>query len=147
MSEENVDVVRRSFDAWNQTDWEQLQAIYAPDVIVVAPPEWPEPEGARGWEEWRLQIERLKESWEVEWLEVDEIRPCPMAGYSRVSCGQRVDGQAASGPTSQSPSSPPSGTVKSGGSSTSSTSTRPSKPPAVGVGDVGGERGCCSEIV
>jgi ketosteroid isomerase-like protein len=77
MSEENVEVVRRSLDAWNRTDWEQLQAIYAPDVIVVAPREWPEAEGARGWEEWRLQIERLKESWEVERLEPDEIRALP----------------------------------------------------------------------
>jgi ketosteroid isomerase-like protein len=77
MSEENLDVVRRSFDAWNRTDWEQLQAIYAPDVIVVAPREWPEPGDARGWEEWRLQIERLKESWEIEWLEVEEIRALP----------------------------------------------------------------------
>jgi ketosteroid isomerase-like protein len=77
MTQENVDVVRRSFDAWNQNDWEQLQAIYAPDVIVIAPREWPEPEGARGWEEWRLQIKRLKESWEVERVEVDEIRALP----------------------------------------------------------------------
>lgn len=77
MSQENVEVVRRSLDAWNRTDWEQLQAIYAPDVIVVAPREWPEAEGARGWGEWRLQIERLKESWEVERLEVDEIRALP----------------------------------------------------------------------
>jgi ketosteroid isomerase-like protein len=77
MSEENVEVVRRSLDAWNRTDWEQLQAIYAPDVIVVAPREWPEAEGASGWEEWRLQIERLKESWEVERLEPDEIRALP----------------------------------------------------------------------
>jgi len=77
MSQENVEVIRRSLDAWNRTDWEQLQAIYAPDVIVVAPREWPEAEGARGWGEWRLQIERLKESWEVERLEVDEIRALP----------------------------------------------------------------------
>jgi ketosteroid isomerase-like protein len=77
MSQENVEVIRRSLDAWNRTDWEQLQAIYAPDVIVVAPREWPEAEGARGWGEWRLQIERLKESWEVERLDVDEIRALP----------------------------------------------------------------------
>jgi ketosteroid isomerase-like protein len=77
MSQENVEVVRRSLDAWNRTDWEQLQAIYAPDVIVVAPRQWPEAEGARGWEEWRLQMERLKGSWEVERLEADEIRALP----------------------------------------------------------------------
>jgi ketosteroid isomerase-like protein len=74
MSEEKVDVVRRSADAWNRTDWEALQAVYAADVVVVAPREWPEGEGAHGWEEWRLQIERLKGSWEIERVEVDEIR-------------------------------------------------------------------------
>jgi ketosteroid isomerase-like protein len=92
MSQENVDVVRRSFAAWNRTDWEALQAIYAPDVIVVAPPEWPESEGAHGWEEWRVQIERLKDSWEIEQIEVDEIRALPngrvFARFSWVASGR-----------------------------------------------------------
>jgi ketosteroid isomerase-like protein len=77
MSQENVEVLQRSLDAWNRTNWEGLQAIYAPDVVVIAPREWPEAEGAQGWEEWRVQIERLKESWDVERLETDEIRPLP----------------------------------------------------------------------
>ncbi len=69
-----MSVVRRSADAWNRTDWVALQAIYAPEVVVVAPREWPEAEDARGWEEWRVQIERLKESWEIERINVDEVR-------------------------------------------------------------------------
>jgi len=92
MSEPKVDVVRRAADAWNRTDWEALQAIYAADVVVVAPQQWPEAEGARGWEEWRLQIERLKESWETERVEVDEIRALPdgrvVARFSWIATGR-----------------------------------------------------------
>ena len=87
-----MSVVRRSADAWNQTDWEALQAIYAAEVVVVAPREWPEAEGARGWEQWRVQIERLKESWAIERIEVDEIRAVPdgrvFARFSWVASGR-----------------------------------------------------------
>jgi len=87
-----MDVVRRSADAWNRTDWEALQEIYAADVVVVAPREWPESEGAHGWEEWRHQIERLKGSWETERIEVDEIRALPdgrvFARFSWVASGR-----------------------------------------------------------
>jgi ketosteroid isomerase-like protein len=129
MSRENVEVVRRSLEAWNRTDWEQLQAIYAPDVIVVAPPEWPEAEGARGWKEWRLQIERLKESWEVERLDVDEIRALPDGRVFARFVWVAAEGQVVLRPASRSPASPPSRTVRSSGLSSSSTSMRLSQQP------------------
>jgi ketosteroid isomerase-like protein len=98
MSEEKLDVVRRSADAWNRTDWEALQAIHAADVVVIAPREWPEAEGARGWEEWRLQIERLKGSWETERIEVDEVRAVPDGRvFSRFSW--LATGKASGAPT------------------------------------------------
>jgi ketosteroid isomerase-like protein len=34
MSEENVEVVRRSFDAWNAGDLEAIRSVYADDVVV-----------------------------------------------------------------------------------------------------------------
>ena len=97
MSEEEVDLLRRSAEAWNRTDWEALQAIYAADVVVVAPQEWPESEGARGWEEWRLQIERLKGSWENERIEVDEIRALP-DGRAFVRFSWLASGRASGAP-------------------------------------------------
>ena len=34
MSHENVEIVRRSFDAWNEWDIEAIRRIYAEDVVV-----------------------------------------------------------------------------------------------------------------
>jgi ketosteroid isomerase-like protein len=34
MSEENVELVRRSFDAWNAGDLEAIRSVYADDVVV-----------------------------------------------------------------------------------------------------------------
>lgn len=74
MSQENVELMRRAHEAWNRNDWVTLERCHDPDVIVVAPDGWPEGEGARGWEETRRQYERLKDAWEVERNEIDEIR-------------------------------------------------------------------------
>jgi ketosteroid isomerase-like protein len=34
MSRENVEIVRRSFDAWNEWDVEAIRSLYANDVVV-----------------------------------------------------------------------------------------------------------------
>ena len=36
MSQENVEIVRRGFDAWNAGRMDALRDLYAPDVIVRA---------------------------------------------------------------------------------------------------------------
>ena len=74
MSQENVELTRRAFDAWNRNDWTTLERCHDPDVIIVAPEGWPEAEGARGWRETRQQYERLKDAWGVERGEIDAIR-------------------------------------------------------------------------
>jgi ketosteroid isomerase-like protein len=74
MSQANVEVLRRAFEAWNRNDWEALMACYAPDVIVVPPAEWPEAETGTSREALRHQFEQAKAAWEEEWVEVDEIR-------------------------------------------------------------------------
>ena len=43
MSQENVEIVRRGFEAWNAGEMERLAELYDPDVIMRAPPGWPEP--------------------------------------------------------------------------------------------------------
>jgi ketosteroid isomerase-like protein len=43
MSEENVDVVRRAFDAVNRRDMDALRELHDPDVIMRAVEGWPEP--------------------------------------------------------------------------------------------------------
>src|SRR5918994_1972082 len=74
MSQENVEVLRRSFEAWNRNDWETLMACHAPDVVAVPPAEWPEAETGTSRETLRHQFERAKAPWEEERVEVDEIR-------------------------------------------------------------------------
>jgi ketosteroid isomerase-like protein len=73
MSKENVDFVRRSFDAWNRNDWEALERFYDPAVEGKGPEGWPETGILRGWEAVRLQFARNKDSWEEEHVEIDEI--------------------------------------------------------------------------
>lgn len=74
MSQRNVDVLRRSFEAWNRNDWDALMACHGPDVVVVAPAEWPEAEMAAGRDALRRQWEQAKAAWEEERVEVDELR-------------------------------------------------------------------------
>lgn len=73
MSAEGIDVVRRSFEAWNANDWPALEAAYDPDVVVDPPEGWPEGEVAHGWEAVRAQFVRLKEAWQDERVQVDEV--------------------------------------------------------------------------
>jgi ketosteroid isomerase-like protein len=75
MSQENVELVRVWFEAWNRNDWDAMGAAVHPDVIGIGPEEWPEGQvPTSGPEELRQQFERLKESWEEERAEIDEIR-------------------------------------------------------------------------
>ena len=43
MSQENVDVVRRAYEAWNAGDMDAFRELFAPDAIVRLPEGWPEP--------------------------------------------------------------------------------------------------------
>jgi uncharacterized protein len=73
MSRQGTELVRRSFEAWNANDWPALEAAYDPDVIADPPEGWPEGEAAHGWEAVRVQFKRLKDAWENERVQVDEI--------------------------------------------------------------------------
>jgi hypothetical protein len=43
MSQENVEVVARLVDAWNQANVEAMLALFDPECEVIFPPEVPEP--------------------------------------------------------------------------------------------------------
>ena len=73
MSRENVEIVRRATEAWNRDDWEALMALYDDDVVIVAPEEWPEAGTFSGRDAVREQFARLKDSWEEERIEQDEL--------------------------------------------------------------------------
>ena len=73
MSEENVEITRRGIGAWNRGDWDALWALGGGDIVIVAPEEWPEAGTVSGREAVEAQFERLKESWEEERVEIDEL--------------------------------------------------------------------------
>jgi ketosteroid isomerase-like protein len=69
MSQENVEVVRAAFEAWNAGDMDALRDLYDPDVIVRAPAGWPEPGPFVGREAVMRQFEQLRETWDADALE------------------------------------------------------------------------------
>jgi ketosteroid isomerase-like protein len=48
MSRQNVEVVRKGFDAYQQGDWEGLVRDADPDIEVVQPPDFPEARSYHG---------------------------------------------------------------------------------------------------
>lgn len=74
MSDENVETVARQFEAWNRGDLDAWAEDWDPDVVVFAPDRWPEGAVNRGLEAWRLQAQRLRDTWEEARVELDEIR-------------------------------------------------------------------------
>jgi ketosteroid isomerase-like protein len=65
MSEENVEIVRAGFEAWNARDLDALRELYDPQVIVRATPDWPEPGPFVGREVVMRQGEQLRETWDA----------------------------------------------------------------------------------
>jgi uncharacterized protein len=69
MSEENVEVVRRAFEAWNAGDMDRLRALYDPDAIMRAPPGWPEPGPFVGRDAVMREFTHLREAFDEDSLE------------------------------------------------------------------------------
>ncbi len=63
MSEENVEIVRRQFEAWNIGDFDEWAQAWDSEVVVISPEGWPDGEVSRGLDDWRQQAERLRGSW------------------------------------------------------------------------------------
>ena len=63
MSQENVEVAKASFEAWNAGDMDALRELYHPDVIARPPEDWPEPGPFVGREAVMRQWEQLRETW------------------------------------------------------------------------------------
>jgi ketosteroid isomerase-like protein len=73
MSQENVKLVRRSFDAWNVGDLGRWISMHHPEVEVVPPEGWPEAEAPSSREEWLAQARRLLDSWAEQRVEPTQI--------------------------------------------------------------------------
>jgi ketosteroid isomerase-like protein len=69
MSQEDVEVVRAAYEAWNAGDMDALRELYDPDVVGRAVEDWPEPGPFVGREAVMRWIEQLRETWDADALE------------------------------------------------------------------------------
>jgi ketosteroid isomerase-like protein len=69
MSEENVEVVRGAFAAWNAGEMDAVSEAFDPGVIMRMPEEWPEPGPFVGRDAVMRQLEQQRETWESDSFE------------------------------------------------------------------------------
>lgn len=73
VANQNAELVRRAYDAWNRNDWDELAAIYHEDVCVTAPAGFMEPGEHHGWPELQRRYREVKAAWEDESIEIQEM--------------------------------------------------------------------------
>ena len=66
MSQENVEVVRAFFAAWNAGDMDAVRETHAADVITRPPDGWPEAGPFVGREAVMRQWEQMRETWDAD---------------------------------------------------------------------------------
>jgi ketosteroid isomerase-like protein len=70
MSQENVEIVRAAYDAYNARDMDALRELYDPDAIIVRGlAGWPEPGPFVGREDVMRAFENLRGAWDSDTLE------------------------------------------------------------------------------
>jgi uncharacterized protein len=70
VSQENVDVVRRAYQAWNRGDIDSAAELLSPDIEWHMPSNLPDPETWQSSAEVRVGIASFLESWEEFRIEV-----------------------------------------------------------------------------
>jgi ketosteroid isomerase-like protein len=66
MSQENVEVVRALFEAWNADDMDAFRELYDPDAIMRMAQDWPEPGPYVGREAIMREFEQLRQTWDAD---------------------------------------------------------------------------------
>lgn len=56
--------------AWNADDWDRLEGLCDPEIVILAPEQWPESGESHGWPAVRAQWLRLKEPFGDEGVEL-----------------------------------------------------------------------------
>ena len=69
MSQENVEIMRANFEAWNAGDMDALRELYDPDVILRMPEDWPEPGPYVGREAVMRHWEQQREAFDADTVE------------------------------------------------------------------------------
>jgi len=70
MSQENVEIVRAAFEAWNARDIDAMRETYAEDVVTWPPAGWPEAGPFMGRDTVIDQWERMRDSWDDDEVEM-----------------------------------------------------------------------------
>ena len=70
MPQENVEIVRRGFAAWNAGDMDGLREVHDPDVIVRPLKGWPEPGPFVGREAVMRWFKQLRRTWDADALDL-----------------------------------------------------------------------------
>ena len=70
MSQENVEVVRAGFEAWNAGDMDAYGELLDPDVIIRVPEGWPEPGPFVGREAALREFKQARDAWAVDAAEM-----------------------------------------------------------------------------
>src|SRR5215216_488207 len=65
MSRENVEVVRACYEALNVGDMDAARGLFAPDIVMRMPEDWPEPGPFVGRDAVMRQLERMGETWDA----------------------------------------------------------------------------------
>ena len=69
MSQENVEIVRKSIEAWNAGDMDAFRELYDPEIIMRPPERWPEPGPFVGREAVMREWHQTRETWDTDTLE------------------------------------------------------------------------------
>ena len=69
MSQENVEVVRAGFEAWNAGDMDAFRELLAPEVTLRPVEDWPEPGPYVGQEPVMRWLGQLRDAWDANALE------------------------------------------------------------------------------
>jgi ketosteroid isomerase-like protein len=73
VSSENVEFVRRHYEAWNDGDLDRVVAAFAPDIEWHGHPRLPEPGPYRGRDQVERWMEQFREAWGELWAEPVEL--------------------------------------------------------------------------
>ena len=70
MSQENVEVVKATFDAWNAGDMDRLSDLADPNIVLHMVPDWPEPGPYVGREAIMRQWEQMRATFDADAIEL-----------------------------------------------------------------------------
>lgn len=77
MAPGHLDFIRETYAAWNAGTFEEWKAMHREDVVVVPPQGFPDGKPTDDRDAWSSQAMRLRDSWEDQRIELDELLELP----------------------------------------------------------------------